>query len=75
MSVPKWVKKRRQVVDFSEREVRRVPLRDQYPGHMSRGQAGYRRLTLDNAVRHQDVEERGRPREEVPFNIDPEIWE
>ena len=54
---PNHVKKRRRVVDFQNREVRRVPLRDQRPGHMTMGQSNYRRMTVGEPTPHPEVRE------------------
>ena len=54
---PARVKRRRRVVDFQAREVRRVPLADQRAGHLSAGQAGYRRMTVGALTPHRDVTE------------------
>lgn len=52
MRVPDRVRRRRHVVDFNARQVRRVPLADQRPGHLSVGQANYRRQTVGRPVPH-----------------------
>ncbi len=74
MRVPNRIKRRRRVVDFHDQEVRRINLRDQRPGHMTRGMWGYRRQTVGQAVPHSDVEEFDAPEGDKPFNIDPTIW-
>jgi len=57
MKVPARVRRRRHVVDFQGQDVRRVEMRDQRAGHMSRGQWGYRRSTLSTPLPHAEVEE------------------
>jgi hypothetical protein len=74
MHVPERIKKRRHIVDFANREIRRVSLTDQRRGHMTRGQWGYRRATLGIAQDHRDVREFPAEGIEPPFNIDPRIW-
>ena len=74
MRVPNRVKRRRRVVDFQNQEVRGINLRDQRPGHMTRGQWGYRRQTVGQAQPHGSVEEYDIEDGPPPMNIDPEIW-
>lgn len=74
MRVPARVKRRRRVVDFQNQDIRHVPLRDQRPGHMTRGQWGYRRMTTGLPSAHDDVEEYDEPAQTQPSNIDPRIW-
>ena len=74
MRVPNRIKKRRRIVDFANREIRRVSPADQRPGHMTAGQWGYRRATLDIAKEHRKVREFPADEPEQPFNIDPRIW-
>ena len=57
MKVPNRVRRRRHVVDFQGQDVRKVQLKDQRAGHMSRGQWGYRRSTLSTPLPHSEVEE------------------
>ncbi len=75
MRVPARIRKRRRVVDFQNQEIRRIAPRDQRPGHMTRGQWGYRRQTVGLAVPHGDVEEFVAPEGPQPENIDPTIWD
>ncbi len=75
MNVPNRIKNRRRVVDFQNQEVRRIAPRDQRPGHMTRGQWGYRRQTSGLAQPHGEVEEFDIEDGPTPFNIDPTIWE
>ncbi len=74
MKVPNRIRRRRRIVDFHSQEVRRINLRDQRPGHMTRGQWGYRRQTVGQAQPHGDVTEFDAEPEEQPMNIDPAIW-
>ena len=63
------------MVNFQDREVRTVSLLDQRLGHLTRGQAGYRRMTVGAPTAHEDVEEFDAEEEELqPMNIDPNIW-
>lgn len=75
MKVPNRVKRRRRVVDFQNQEVRGIALRDQRPGHMTRGQWGYRRQTVGMAEPHGSVEEYDVADGPQPTNIDPTIWQ
>ncbi len=72
---PKRILKRARVANFQDREVRAVSMMDQRRGHLTRGQAGYRRMTVGQPTAHEQVEE-FEPEEEdlVPVNIDPNIW-
>jgi hypothetical protein len=74
MRVPNRIKRRRRVVDFQNQEVRGINLRDQRPGHMTRGQWGYRRQTVGQAQSHGSVEEYDIEDGPPPMNVDPEIW-
>jgi len=57
MKVPARVRRRRHIVDFQGQGVRRVEMKDQRAGHMTRGQWGYRRSTLSTPLPHAEVEE------------------
>lgn len=74
MKVPNRIKRRRRVVDFQSQEIRGVALRDQRPGHMTRGQWGYRRQTVGQALPHGSEEEYDAADGPAPGNIDPTIW-
>jgi hypothetical protein len=74
MKVPNRIKKRRHIVDFNAREVRRVGIRDQHQGHMTASQAGFRRATVGQPMDHDKVPEYEPEPDEVPMNIDPQIW-
>lgn len=74
MRVPNRLKRRRRVVDFHNQEVRPVNLRDQRPGHTTRGVSGFRRQTVGRAVDHGAVEEYAVEEGPQPMNIDPGIW-
>ena len=71
---PKRILRRARVVNFEDREVRQVSLADQRMGHLTRGQAGYRRMTVGVPTAHGDVKEFEPEEELVPMNIDPNIW-
>lgn len=74
MRVPARIRKKRRVVSFQDQDVKKVPLRDQRPGHMTRGQWGYRRMTAGQPTEHGSVSEYDAPEQEQPTNIDPRIW-
>ncbi len=72
---PKRIRRRARVANFQDREIREVSLLDQRLGHLSRGQAGYRRMTVGQPTAHGDVQEFDAEEEELqPMNIDPNIW-
>ena len=72
---PSRVKRRARVVDFESRDVRAISVNDQRLGHLTRGQRGYRRMTVGQPTPHGQVEEyEALPDEDQPMNIDPEIW-
>ncbi len=71
---PSRIRRRARIANFQDREVRAVDMRDQRAGHLTRGQAGYRRMTVGVPTAHEKVEE-FEPEEELqPMNIDPNIW-
>lgn len=70
MKVPARVRRRRHVVDFQGQDVRRVEMRDQRAGHMSRGQWGYRRSTLSTPLPHAEVEEHEEERGPEFINVE-----
>lgn len=71
---PARIKRRARIVNFEDRSIRGVSLEDQRQGHLSRGQAGYRRMTVGQPTPHHLVEEFGPEEEDQPMNIDPQIW-
>lgn len=72
---PARIKRRARVVDFENREVRPVTLEDQRLGHLTRGQRGYRRMTVGNPSRHSDVQEFEPEPPGRPMNVDYEaVW-
>jgi hypothetical protein len=71
---PNRIKKRARVVDFENREVRPIRLEDQRLGHLTRGQQGYRRMTVGTPIAHSEVREYEAEPVEKPTNIDPRIW-
>lgn len=72
---PARIKRRARVVDFENREVRPVTLEDQRLGHLTRGQRGYRRMTVGNPSRHSDVQEFEPEPPGLPMNVDYEsVW-
>lgn len=72
---PARIKRRARVVDFENREIRPVTLEDQRLGHLTRGQRGYRRMTVGNPTRHSDVREFEPGPPERPMNVDYEaVW-
>lgn len=52
---PNRIKRRRHVVDFNSREVRRVSPADQMVGHVSRVQLEQRRATVGRPLKHADA--------------------
>ena len=74
MRVPGRIKKRRRVIDFAAQRVDPVSPLDQRPGHLTATQAGYRRMTMGQPTRHQDVQEFEPDPPSRPENIDPRIW-
>jgi phage terminase large subunit-like protein len=52
---PARVKRRRGVVDFEARQVRRVPLHEQRPGALTVGQRGFRRIVVGDLTPHAEV--------------------
>jgi hypothetical protein len=71
---PKRIRSRAKIVNFEERTVTPVPLRDQRAGHLTVGQQGYRRMTAGVPSRHDQVREYEADEPEGPMNIDPNIW-
>jgi len=72
---PARIKRRARVVDFENREIRPVTLEDQRLGHLTRGQRGYRRMTVGNPTRHSDVQEFEPEPPGRPMNVDYEsVW-
>lgn len=71
---PNRIKRRAAVADFESRTVRGVSIEDQRLGHLSRGQHGYRRMTVGQPTAHADVEEYDAEVHEGPLNVDPRIW-
>jgi len=71
MRVPDRVKRRRQLVSFEDRQIRRVPVGEQRLGHVTAA-GNMRRQTVGTPSRI--LEEYGPEPEEQPMNIDPRIW-
>lgn len=72
---PARIRRRARVVDFENREIRPVTLEDQRLGHLTRGQRGYRRMTVGNPSRHSDVQEFEPEPPGRPMNVDYEsVW-
>ena len=75
MHVPARLRRKRSVVDFGNRSVRRIPLRNQRPGHMERDTWGGKRTTVGVPTAHENVEEFGPPEKVAATNVDmDEIW-
>jgi hypothetical protein len=71
---PKRIRSRARVVNFEDQSVRPVSMEDQRLGHMTRGQQGYRRMTVGTPTPHGSVREFEAEPVEKPMNIDPKIW-
>ena len=71
MSVPDRIRRRRRVIDFSQQEVRHIPVRDQHrPGALSRTASPLERLVTGRPTRHDLVPEIDIPDEEPkPVNL------
>lgn len=74
MKVPNRIKRRRSIIDFNSQTGRRVSMMDQRPGHLTVGGFGYRRSTVGRPMEHNQVEEYDSEEEELPFNVDPNVW-
>jgi hypothetical protein len=74
MRVPKRVRARRQIVDFSANQVSRVPLHNQRAGHLSRMGQTLARPTVGRLGTASLEEFTLEPDSPKPVNIDPSIW-
>jgi phage terminase large subunit-like protein len=74
MRVPKRVRSRRKIVDFSANRVNRVPLHDQRAGHLSRMGQTLARPTVGTLGRANLEEFELEPDTPRPVNINPDVW-
>lgn len=71
---PARVRRRRQIVDFHDQEVRRVPLREQFPHQVTVGQSRYRRQMVGAPKRHDMIPEDTFPERRQTVNTNAEVF-